>query len=91
MLRSGQGRNLETRTQRREPSIIASSYAPVTPDDLRKEAAATELMARVVSYLPDKQWLTAKAVELRRLAERLEARSWEPQTRPDPAPGSRRQ
>jgi hypothetical protein len=35
-------------------------------------------MARVVSYRPDKLWLTAKAAELRRLAERMEARSWEP-------------
>lgn len=32
------------------------------------------MMARVVSYKADKQWLTAKAAELRRLAERLEAR-----------------
>ena len=50
----------------------------VTPDELRKEAASAEFMARVVSYQPDKQWLTAKAAELRRLAERIEARSWEP-------------
>jgi hypothetical protein len=49
----------------------------VTPDELRKEAASAELMARVVSYQPDKQWLTAKAAELRRLAERMEARCWE--------------
>jgi hypothetical protein len=50
----------------------------VTPDELRKEADSAELMARVVSYRPDKLWLTAKAAELRRLAERMEARSWEP-------------
>lgn len=35
-------------------------------------------MARVVSYQADKVWLTAKAAELRRLAERLEARNREP-------------
>lgn len=35
-------------------------------------------MARVVSYQADKAWLTAKAAELRRLAERLEARSHDP-------------
>lgn len=35
-------------------------------------------MARVVSYRPDKLWLTAKAAELRRLAERMEQRSWDP-------------
>jgi len=34
-------------------------------------------MARVVSYQADKAWLTAKAAELRRLAERLEARGRE--------------
>jgi hypothetical protein len=44
---------------------------------MRKEAASAEFMAGVVSYKPDKQWLTAKAAELRRLAERMEARSWE--------------
>ncbi|CAN7455474.1 hypothetical protein LJR219_002988 [Phenylobacterium sp. LjRoot219] len=42
-------------------------------------------MARVVSYHADKQWLTAKAAELRRLAERLE-RNREPPA-PDDAPG----
>jgi len=46
----------------------------VTPEQLRKEAAEAEFMARVVSYQADKAWLTAKAAELRRLAERLEAR-----------------
>ncbi|HKR88691.1 MAG TPA: hypothetical protein VJS38_11010 [Phenylobacterium sp.] len=42
-------------------------------------------MARVVSYRPDKLWLTAKAAELRRLAERMESRSWDPREldRPD--------
>jgi hypothetical protein len=63
----------------------------VTPDDLRKEAASAEYMATVVSYLPDKQWLTAKAAELRRLAERLEARSWDPQAQSEPPPASREQ
>lgn len=50
----------------------------MNPDELRKEAASAEQMARVVSYKPDKLWLTAKAAELRRLAERIEARSWDP-------------
>jgi hypothetical protein len=58
----------------------------VSPEDLRKEAAAAEFMAKVVSYLPDKQWLTAKAAELRRLAERIEARSWDPQREPQATP-----
>jgi hypothetical protein len=56
----------------------------VTPDELRQEAAAAELMARVVSFHPDKQWLTAKAVELRRLADRIEARSWVEHDEPPP-------
>ena len=57
----------------------------MTPDELRKEAASAEFMARVVSYRPDKLWLTAKAAELRRLAERMESRSWDPHEldRPD--------
>lgn len=42
-------------------------------------------MARVVSYQPDKLWLTAKAAELRRLAERMEERSWDPRGRGDAA------
>jgi hypothetical protein len=50
----------------------------VTPEELRKEAAAAELLSREVSLRPDKEWLNAKAVELRRLADRLEARSWRP-------------
>lgn len=41
-------------------------------------------MARVVSFHPDKQWLTAKAVELRRLADRIEARSWVEHDEPPP-------
>lgn len=42
-------------------------------------------MASVVSYRPDKLWLTAKAAELRRLAERMESRPWDPRDleRPD--------
>jgi len=63
----------------------------VTPDDLRKEAASAEFMATVVSYLPDKQWLTAKAAELRHLAEKMEARSWDPQAQPGAGAGSRNQ
>jgi hypothetical protein len=50
----------------------------VTPEDLRKEAHAAELLSRQVSLRPDKEWLNAKAAELRRLADRLEARSWRP-------------
>jgi hypothetical protein len=53
----------------------------VTPDELRKEAASAELMANVVSYRPDKVWLTAKAAELRRLADVMEQRSWDPHDR----------
>ena len=48
-------------------------------------------MATVVSYLPDKQWLTAKAAELRHLAEKMEARSWDPQAQPGAGAGSRNQ
>lgn len=59
--------------------------APVTPDDLRKEAASAESLARLVSYHPDKAWLRAKADELRRLADRMEARSWLPAERGGPA------
>ncbi|MDB5446917.1 MAG: hypothetical protein JWQ97_2234 [Phenylobacterium sp.] len=50
----------------------------VTPEELRKEAAATELMSRLVSFRPDKTWLAAKAAELRHQADKLEARSWTP-------------
>jgi hypothetical protein len=50
----------------------------VTPEELRKEAASSEFLARLVSYRPDKTWLMAKAAELRHQAERLEARSWDP-------------
>jgi hypothetical protein len=50
----------------------------VTPEELRKEAAATEFLARLVSFRPDKAWLTAKAAELRHQADKLEARSWSP-------------
>jgi hypothetical protein len=55
----------------------------VTPEELRKEAAAAELLARLVSYRPDKLWLEAKAAELRHQADRLEARSWDPIDRKD--------
>jgi hypothetical protein len=48
----------------------------VTPEELRKEASAAELMARLMSYGSEKEWLTAKAAELRHLADRLEQRSW---------------
>lgn len=62
----------------RELSNDVRGSASVTPDEMRKEAASAEFMAGVVSYKPDKLWLTAKAAELRRLADRIEARSWEP-------------
>jgi hypothetical protein len=48
----------------------------VTPEELRKEASAAEFLARLVSYGRDKEWLTAKAAELRHQAERQEQRSW---------------
>lgn len=47
--------------------------AAVTPEDLRKEAAAAEFLAKVVSYAPDKARLTARAAELRAQADALEA------------------
>ena len=50
----------------------------MTPEELRKEAAAAEFMARVVSYKADKEWLHAKAAALRHEADKLEARSWRP-------------
>jgi hypothetical protein len=59
----------------------------VTPDELRKEAAAAEFMARLVSFRPDKVWLQAKAAELRHQADRLEARSWDPADRKDKRSG----
>jgi hypothetical protein len=58
-----------------EPSNEIDGSGCVNPDDLRREAADAERMAHIVSYKQDKQWLTAKAAELRRLAERMEARS----------------
>jgi hypothetical protein len=53
----------------------------VTPDELRKEAASAERLSRLMSFQPDKAWLYAKAAELRRLADRMEARSWLPRER----------
>jgi len=49
----------------------------VTPEELRKEAAATEFMAQLVSYHRDKAWLQAKAAELRHQADRMERRAWD--------------
>lgn len=46
---------------------------PVTPEDLRKEAAAAEFLARMVSYGRDKERLTARAAELRAQAQAMEA------------------
>lgn len=43
-----------------------------TPQELREEADATEALARLVSYGPDKAWLIEKAEALRREAERQE-------------------
>jgi hypothetical protein len=60
----------------------------VRPEELRKEAAAAEFMARLVSYRPDKLWLQAKAAELRHQADRLEERSWDPADRQDKPRGS---
>lgn len=50
----------------------------MTPQDLRKEADAAEVLARVVSYGRDKEQLIARAAELRLEAERLEGRSFQP-------------
>jgi hypothetical protein len=41
-----------------------------TSDELREEADATDRLARLVSYAPDKAWLNEKAEALRRQAER---------------------
>lgn len=65
-----------------EPGLLGGCLLSVTPEQLRKEAAAAEFMARVVSYQPDKERLNARAAELRGQADRLEARSWAPR---DPA------
>lgn len=43
-----------------------------TPSELIKEAIEAEEMARLVSYGKDRDWLLAKAAELRHLAERAE-------------------
>ena len=48
----------------------------MTPEELRKEASDAEFMARLVSYRRDKDWLNAKAAELRHQADLLEQRSW---------------
>lgn len=57
----------------------------MTPEELRKEAQATEALARFVSYGRDKEWLLARAQELREQADRLarqsEERSWRPTER----------
>lgn len=50
----------------------AAGLAIMTPNDLRNEADATDQLARLVSYAPDKAWLTDKAAELRRQADALE-------------------
>jgi hypothetical protein len=50
----------------------------VTPDKLRHEAEEAERMAELVSFQRDKDWLRAKAAELRHQALRLETRSWRP-------------
>jgi len=45
----------------------------MTPEQLRKEASATEVLAALVSYAPDKERLRARADELRSWADALEA------------------
>lgn len=50
----------------------AGSNDMLTPQELRKEAEATEALARLVSYGPDKAWLQDKAAALRREADRQE-------------------
>ena len=46
----------------------------VTAEALRREAEEAERLATTVSYAPDRRWLMAKAAELRRQAEKAEAR-----------------
>ncbi|HEV2531964.1 hypothetical protein [Phenylobacterium sp.] len=56
-----------------------------TSYQLMREAEATEQLARLVSYAPDKQRLLRLAEDLRRRAEAAgarEARSWRP---PEPS------
>lgn len=50
----------------------AGSLRMPTSQELRKEAEATEALARLVSYAPDKAWLRDKAAALRREADRQE-------------------
>lgn len=50
-------------------------------DQLRREAEATERLAALVSYRPDKERLLKVACDLRERAERAQAReerSWKP-------------
>lgn len=50
-------------------------------EQLRREADATERMAAIVSYRPDKERLLRVAFDLRQRAELVqarEARSWKP-------------
>ena len=53
------------------------------PAQLRAEADASERLAAVVSYAPDKQWLMAKARELRHRADRIEQTSMMPRRQLD--------
>jgi hypothetical protein len=57
-----------------------------TPRELRDEAVATERLARMVSFGPDRQWLTDKAEALRHQAERQEQTAHRP--RQEDGPGS---
>jgi hypothetical protein len=43
------------------------------PEQLRREAAEADALAKVVSYAADKERLRARAVELRRRADEAEA------------------
>jgi hypothetical protein len=59
-----------------EPDHLRVVFPAVTAEELRKEASAAEFLARLVSYGRDKEWLTAKAAELRHQAARQEQRPW---------------
>lgn len=60
---------------------MTPEHPNLTPEALRREADWSERLSGLLSYQPDKAWLCAKADELRRLADRMEARSWRPRDR----------
>ena len=47
----------------------------MTPNQLREEAAKAELMAKLVSLGREREWLAAKAAELRHQADREELKA----------------